>query len=276
MSKKIKIILGYPLGFICALLISVLTLLIILKISVFNKEYVFKVIRENNYYEKIVEDTKEEMENYMVSSGFPYSILDDIYTIDDVKEDIDYYINNMYNGEKTVIDKKIISEKLNNNINEYLKKNNVSVLNPEDITSFVDEIASIYDKEVCLYHTFDGMMKSIPKLLRFTNIGINIVSVILLIIIIVLMGIVKTIPLGTCIFASSLILFFLRFVIIEKIDIMNLLIITEHFSDILQIILLNIRKLMLIGGIVLLILGLMTILVSSIKNKSSKVLKRDN
>ena len=276
MSKKIKIILGYPLGFICALLISALALLIILKTSIFNKDYVFKVIRENDYYEKIVDDTKEEMENYMVSSGFPYSILDDIYTIDDVKEDIDYYINNMYNGEKTVIDKKIISEKLNNNINDYLKKNNVSVLNPEDITSFVDEIASIYDKEVTLYHTFDGMLNKVPKLERLVNKGIIIVGSVLVVIIILLMVVIKTISLGTCMFASSLILFFLRFVILEKIDIINILIVTEHFSDLIQIIMLDIRKLMLIASIILLILGLMTILVSSIKNKSSKVLKRDN
>ena len=276
MSKKIKIILGYPLGFICALLISILTLLIILKTSIFNKDYVFKVIRENDYYEKIVDDTKEEMENFMVSSGFPYSILDDIYTIDDVKEDIDYYINNMYNGEKTVIDKKIISEKLNNNINDYLKKNNVSVLNPEDITSFVDEIASIYDKEVTLYHTFDGMLNKVPKLERLVNKGIIIVGSVLVVIIILLMVVIKTISLGTCMFASSLILFFLRFVILEKIDIINILIVTEHFSDLIQIIMLDIRKLMLIASIILLIIGLMTILVSSIKNKSSKVVKRDN
>ena len=276
MSKKIKIILGYPLGFICALLISILTLLIILKTSIFNKDYVFKVIRENDYYEKIVDDTKEEMENFMVSSGFPYSILDDIYTIDDVKEDIDYYINNMYNGEKTVIDKKIISEKLNNNINDYLKKNNVSVLNPEDITSFVDEIASIYDKEVTLYHTFDGMLNKVPKLERLVNKGIIIVGSVLVVIIILLMVVIKTISLGTCMFASSLILFFLRFVILEKIDIINILIVTEHFSDLIQIIMLDIRKLMLIASIILLIIGLMTILVSSIKNKSYKVLKRDN
>lgn len=272
MSNRIKIILGYLLGFVCSLIVSLLTILVILKFTIYNSSYVYNLVNKNDYYNKVSLDIREEMENYMVSSGFLESILDDIYTIDDVKKDINNYLDNLYLGQKTNVDKEKIESKLNDNIDKYLKESNLSVINEDDIKSFVSDISSIYEKEVTLYHTFDSFLSSFAKINKLINIGIIVSVVLVIVLFVVILKGLKTVSIGSSFIAASLILIFIRFVIVEKVDIENILLITENFSDILQIILLNIRKLLLISGIILAVLGF-AIIVSTSYNKKMKVLK---
>ena len=272
MSNRIKIILGYLLGFVCSLIVSLLTILVILKFTIYNSSYVYNLVNKNDYYNKVSLDIREEMENYMVSSGFLESILDDIYTIDDVKKDINNYLDDLYLGQKTNVDKEKIESKLNDNIDKYLKESNLSVINEDDIKSFVSDISSIYEKEVTLYHTFDSFLSSFAKINKLINIGIIVSVVLVIVLFVVILKGLKTISIGSSFIAASLILIFIRFVIVEKVDIENILLITENFSDILQIILLNIRKLLLISGIILAVLGF-AIIVSTSYNKKMKVLK---
>lgn len=272
MSNRIKIILGYLLGFVCSLIVSLLTILVILKFTIYNSSYVYNLVNKNDYYNKVSLDIREEMENYMVSSGFLESILDDIYTIDDVKKDINNYLDNLYLGQKTNVDKEKIESKLNDNIDKYLKESNLSVINEDDIKSFVSDISSIYEKEVTLYHTFDSFLASFARINKLINIGIIVSVVLVIVLFVVILKGLKTVSIGSSLIAASLILIFIRFVIVEKVDIENILLITENFSDILQILLLNIRKLLLISGIILAVLGFV-IIVSTNYNKKMKVLK---
>ena len=97
--EKFKIILNYVLGFILSLLVLCIILFGILKCTVFNPNYIKNALNKNNYYETIETNIHESMEAYMMSSGLPNDILNNLYTKKEIKNEVDNFIDNLFNGQ---------------------------------------------------------------------------------------------------------------------------------------------------------------------------------
>jgi len=268
MLMKVKIILKYLFSFLFFLSSLILILLLIIKFSVFNKDYLLNTLNENNYYESINNEIKEEMEDFITSSGFSKEILDNIYTKEDVTNDINLYIDSLYLGNKLILNKENINKKLKENIDNYLKENNVDVVNNNDIDSFISEVVDIYKDEIMLYNTLDSFINSFNKISNILNYGIIILLVITIILFIVN---IKFRSYYLSSFMSvGLILLFLRMVIYEKIDVINILIVSEEFSLILKNIITLIGTLLLKFGIIFIIIGLVLMLVIKCQQEKRK------
>ena len=98
--NKIKIILSYLLGFFLSISIFILAILFIVKKTVSDKSFMFRLMDENNYYERIYKSINEDIEDYMMSSGLETIILDGVVEKNIVKKDIVNYVNYLYNNEK--------------------------------------------------------------------------------------------------------------------------------------------------------------------------------
>ena len=252
---KIKIILNYFIGFIISLLIILTTISLISKYTVFNKNYIINLLDKENYYDKVYNEIQEEMENDIMPSGFTNDIFKDTFTKEDVKKDINMFIDNTYNGKKTIIDTTVLKEKINKNINDFLTKSNLKITDKTGVNNFLNDLVKVYQNEICLYSYTDSLINTFYKLSNIINKIIVILVIVLFIIVILSKLILKFNYLSSSIISSGLIILFIRLFIFEKIDADYLLIITENFSNILAKIINNIGMYLYYVGIGLIILG---------------------
>ena len=264
--NKIRIILGYLLSFIMSILITILVLTLIIKFTISDKSYVVKIMEDNNYYKLVSDEIMEEIMDTITSSGFNDDILHDLYTEDMVKEDILLFINNMYEGKKTELNKESIKNKLDENINEFLKKNNIDVINKDDIIPFENDIKEIYENEITLYKMADSVAPIIGKMKLINNVVIGL-SVSIGILFILLIVIHQAKFWGSIILASGLIILFLYIAVYDNIDVNNLLVITEKFSKVLIVIIRNLGSICLKIGLLTSIIGIILSLTLSCKER---------
>ena len=267
--NKIKIMLGYVCGLLITIVLFLLVVLLILKGTVYNKEYIKNELIKNNYYETVSKEILEEMRDYMTSSGMSDEILENLYTNEEVKNEINIFVDNIYIGKKYEVNTKNIKERLDNNIDSYISKYNLQIISKSNLESFKKDMIDIYKKEISLYNTIDSLINpfyKISNILNYAMLGCIVLLVVLLVIELILK--VKYIP--GIIMSSGLLLIFTRFVIYNKVDIKNLLIITDYFSIILRSILNNIGHLLLVSSLIMIGFGL----VSSFVKIDKKVLKK--
>ncbi len=257
MKNKIRVIFGYLFSFVTILLIVSLSLLFIFKYTVFKKSYIENILIKNNYYTDVYNDIYSDMEDYMMSSGLPEDILNGIFSEKELKKDINTFLNNIYLGKKTVLDTSYIKERLNKNIDDYLKSNNVEVTNDTDLDSFVDELIKIYNNQVCLYKTIDSFVGLVSKASNMLNKAIIICSVSLLIVALITIILLKVKYIDSILIGSGIILLFIRFLIYEKIDVENIIIVSNNFSKVLKSILIKIGNIIFNYAIIFIIVGLL-------------------
>ena len=263
MSKFIK----FLLSFIESVLITIIVILGIIKWTVYSPSYFKNILASNNYYEKVSNDISDATLDYNVSSGLASSILNDLYTIDDVKEDINYYVDNYYLGNKITINSDKITTKLKENIDNYLLEYDVSIKSMEDINSYILEVGEIYTNKITLYGLLDGYAKTFKTLGTYINILIGVTFISLIINTLVLKKLKATYGAST-IMASGLMLLFIRFVIFSEIEVTNLVIISPMFSQVVIEIYTNICNLTVRCAILLIVIGLLILLMKN--NKEEK------
>lgn len=145
--KVVKNIVQYILVAMLALAILVLIIMNLLSSTILNKDYVLAKLEEQNYYEKIYEDTQSNFENYIHQSGLEEEILDDIVTEEKVKKDTEIIINNIYHGTEGKVSTEEIKNRLNENIKDSLKSN-ISSTQQKSIEVFVDTICKEYESTI--------------------------------------------------------------------------------------------------------------------------------
>ncbi len=277
MHKTRKII-GYSLSFILTILLVIFIVLIILKTTIFNENYVLKTFDNNNYYKLVSDKILENMEDYMRSSGLDKEILTDLFTEEDIKNDVKKYLDKIYKDSNIKFDDSKLKEKLVNNINDSLAKHNLKITDQEAIDSFVSEMVKLYQNEVNIYNIVDNHVNVFHKFNNILNVAfIALLMVCLLLLLSIIL--MKAHCIGAPILASGLILIFLRFVIYEKIDFKNLLVISDEFSKIINHVLTKIANDMALCSYIFIGLGIILALIESImhakRRKHHKKLKID-
>lgn len=263
MSRKTKKIIGYILGFILTMLLVAFITLAIIKVNVFNVDNVKKNFEKNNYYSLIYTKVLENMQDYMRSSGLDKEILDGLFTEDDIKRDVNKYLDKLYLDSEIEFNDKDLKDKLAKNIEDSLAKQNLQITDQNAIDEFVTEMVKIYKNETNLYNLVDNFTHHIQKINNLVNmalIGLLIVSIVLLITIILM----KVHCLGTITFGVGLILAFIRFALYEKVDFKNILILSKEFSKVLTGILTSIANNLAIFAIIFLVIGLILAITEAI------------
>lgn len=262
---------GYILGFLASIILVLLTVLLVLKISVFNKNYVLKELESSNYYEKVYDEIYEDMKNSLLSSGLDESVVENLYSKSDVKSDIRNFVGSIYSGSKFKVSTKEIEKKLNRNIDKYLASKNIVLQDKSALSSYVSDIASVYSEEVGLYGYFQNYSGMFLKISNIINFVIPFLVMIFVLIFILDFYKFKTKFLGVSMFASSMMILYLKYFIWNKIDYNNILIISESFSGVLRRVLSHINSYLLYFVLGYFVLGLILILKNSwIKKRRRK------
>lgn len=267
--NRVKLILSYLFGFITSVLLSLLVILLLCKYSILNENYIKNVLGKNNYYSEVYEGTLEEMKTYMISSGLEEDILDEIITESEIEKEVNKYIDSIYDNTEYKVDSESVRNKLTTNIDKYLNDNNLDVENRKELNMFINDMIKIYEDEIKFYN----IGKFGKEYINIANIYIdNIIYIIFSVslVLIIILILLKNKFISSSLLSSGLILLFIRFVIYEKIDIKNILIVSEYFSKSLKTVLYELGHNILISSILLISIGLIIALIESIKFKGKK------
>ena len=255
MKKNTKIITGYVLLFIEVLLLLIITISCILKVTVFRVSYVKNELAKNNYYEELSSEIKTEMSYYTNQSGFEDEILDNIFTIGEIKYETNLFIENIYKGKSRTIDTTKLNERLDKNINNYLAKNNFENINKKEIADFKKAMAEVYQDEIKLMGYTDKIAGVVSKIINLSN-NILIISIVLFVLLFIVNHIlIKNKEIGVIFFTTAFILLSISIYIKNNIDISNIFIYSKLISTSIKSIINNLFFINMIIIIIYIIFG---------------------
>ena len=202
--------------------------------TVLNKDYVVQKLEETDFYSGTYKLVESNFENYIYQSGLDEEVLKEICSQDKVKKDINIMLNNIYSGTNQSIDTTEISEKLNANIDKSGIKNKQ---NESAINEFVKHICQEYTDTLVhsKYETeINKMYNKINTLLNKVYNTLLIVFFIDLILIIIInkKKISKDIQaLGIALMSASMFQIVACQIITSNVDVKNIKIFNDVFSN---------------------------------------------
>lgn len=236
MNKKIKIVLGYIILFIESLLLCFICLLFIASKTFFNKDYVTNKVQEADFYNIMFNSIKTEMSYYTEQSGFEDDILDDTFTLEEVKIESDKFINAIYTGSKIEVDSSMFQKRLNDKISDYIAKSNFKVINEEEINKFVEKLAEIYENKIKVNTYIDHVGSIVKNTSQKVN-KILIISVVSLLILIAINKFVfNRTELAILFFFTAFILISINLYIHDVIDIKHLFVYNDAITSVVKLI----------------------------------------
>lgn len=276
MAKKI---IQYIVATILALAILGLIIINILSSSILSKEYILGKLQNQNYYEKIYQETESNFENYIHQSGLDEDVLKDIVTMEKIEKDTRIILNNIYNGMDEKIDTKEIKEKLTENINNSLN-GKISSSEQKAINTFVDTICKEYETTISHTNYEKKINEALNKINKYIDLAKKAMMVIIGVtgVILVLLSIKRiyriTSKIGVAFVIDGLILILGEKYVSSNIKVDTIMLLNNGISDVLQSILNEILGNILKTGSILLALGIVLIIVYALI-KSIRKIKRE-
>ncbi len=238
--KIFKNIISIILAFLLMLSILLTVALQIVSSTILNKDYIFGKLDEANYYNNVYEQIKDSLAGYIGPSGLDEEVLENIYTREQVKEDINLIINNIYENKDDKINTEDIKEKLQNNIEASVGSGLLTKENKKSIEDFIDKIADEYVQNISHDPYFEklGIIMNKAKDIVGKVDGIIIFVPIILAVVILLLNIKQISSairfISISILTSGLIGIVIKLFIEAKINISNILIINDSFSEVIK------------------------------------------
>lgn len=257
--------------FTLVLTISSIALIMInlLNSTILNKNYVLAKLDETDYYNQIYDYVEDNFEKYIYQSGLDEDVLKNIITVEQIKEDTNIILNNIYDNKQEEINTDLIKNNLTENINNFLDENNLTA-DEKDIESFIKTITKEYSNSIShykyeekIYQKYDKAVEKISKL-KMICIALIIVSAILLLVLNLKRFDKFATFVGIANLSAGVFLIFEKIYINSKIDVKNILVLNDAISlalrniasDLLQ----NIEK----NGIAFTVIGILVIIIFSI------------
>lgn len=252
---KVKLLFKYIIEFLMGITISLLAITLILKFTILKEDYLLNKLEENNYYEELFNNIKEEMSYYVTQTGFDNNILDNVFTKEDVKNEVNKVITSLYNDKEVSIDTSIIKEKLNTNIDNYLKNTNKEV-DKNSLDIFINQITDVYSSSL----TFVENLNEYTSYINIINLVLNILLIATIIILILLslyiIFVSKEIPFDTPLITLGILMIITNFLIKSYIDIDNIMFYNESISLIIKETIKDILSKINLTGIIGITLGI--------------------
>lgn len=274
-----KKIVSYIICIILVAIILVATAIHIASNTVLNKNYVLEKLDNNNYYEKTYDNIKSSFSQYILQSGLDENVIENLYTKEQIKEDVDIVISNIYSDENQKVDTNKIKNNMESNINKYLEDNNIKLnaTQKKSIDKFIETIERTYEEEISYSAYLNKIGNKVYKINKIIEKMQPVIygSIIALFLILILIN-VKEIPFGinyagVTILSSGIANILIKMYINSKININKIMIINEDISKIVINILNEIVNYIQNYGLVMVAIGLaIVILASFIRNSKTE------
>ena len=279
---KMRKIISYVLSFILMLLILLMCLLVIAKSTILDEKYLISQLEETRYYERMNGEIIEQFKNYTIQSGLSDNVLENLFTEDKLKNDINSVVNSLYTGKNLKIDTTEIQENLKENVLEEVSKEGKTVdFEDEAMVEYIKAIEMAYESQVS-YSTnaVNSIGENFSQIIKLASTAQNIVTValVVMVILLILINIKQIIGLNYIAIssiASGLFILISKILLDKSTDLKNIMIINQATSQVIQNTINDILTKVTTAGIVLLIIGLISsILYNLILKKMSKSVEK--
>jgi len=157
MKKVVSLIISFILVFLILGLVGN----IVLKSTVLDKEYVLNKMNETEYYRSMSEEINSGFEEYIYQSGLPVDIINGIYTDEQVRSDVNSFVDYIYNDRQDfVVSGAEVKATLDERINKYLTEENIKLneVGRANIDTFEELIVNEYNVKVQISTTvYEGL-----------------------------------------------------------------------------------------------------------------------
>ena len=161
MRYIIRPIVSNILLFIESLLLILITLTFSLKITLLNQNSVLKQLKKTDYYEKVNDEIIDTMKYITRKTGYKDYIVEDIYSKEDIKNDINKFVNSLYKNNELNLNTEHLKENLENNLEKYLEEKGKEPTGKEK--EYIKKIESTYKNEVLLMDQMKENSKTISS-----------------------------------------------------------------------------------------------------------------
>jgi len=272
--KKLKVIVTILLVLILIPLIAASTFVFIMQKTVLNKEYIIGKLENNNYYDNLDANIKNDLEGYIGPSGLDDTVLQDIYTKYKLIEDVNTVISNIYIGidASSAIETESIKTNLKNNIASFLNNDQKYTAEEESINEFVDQIAQRYEQDISYSSYINQVKDSIQlaskmadKYAKYIYFATIVLAIAIIFINLKKYKIFK--PIGIGVITSGLLMSIMNIFVNARLDINNIVILNNAMSTVVVDIIKSILKAVTIAGIAYIIGGFILIVIGNILTK---------
>jgi len=256
-KKQLKFISYYLLQFLKSINLVIVIAIIILESTILNYKYINKQMEHTKYFELLYNDIYDQMDDILIPSGFDNSILDNTFTIEEIskieqKVIHDFYKNINYKGNSDVF-----QERLNNNIDEYLKTRHLEVEDKKDLDNLVKELANVYENNLYYNDYLNNSRSSFNKVKELFNIVLTISILLLIILIIVTRATQQDRDKLSITLVTNGIIFAITYIYLQtKLSIENLFLYSKGLSALITRVFDNILLIILLVAIISIILGI--------------------
>ena len=207
-----KKIVSYILSLILAILLISIILIGCVRSNVLNKNNMKKAFQKTDYYYNLYGIIKENTENDIMSSGFEISVLDNVFTEDKIKQDVNNVIEGIYDNKKTEISTEEMKKQLDENVKKQLENTNYQVTeeNKKKIEEFENSVIKIYTDNIIYSEDIINQISEKMHKINKIAIIIMIISCILSIILALVIFMLNKSSLGISMFVTGTFFIFLN------------------------------------------------------------------
>ena len=270
--KIVKGVINAIVAFFLTIAIVANFVIILISNTILDKNYMFGLLEENGYYEKVATDLQNGFEEYKYQSGLPDEVFQNLYAENELRKDINSIINNLYDGTEITNSSENVRVKITENVNRYLSENNITV-NEEmqkNITDYENLIVNVYENKVNSAFSYvkdvNPMINKIQSVVEVAKWillgGLVVIAIFALLLNLRSMGLFASV-IGTALLASGTLLTILNFVIQKNIDIEHILLFAQSFSDFIKYIIYHLLEKINFYGILFIVVGIVGIVISS-------------
>lgn len=265
---------SYVLSFVLVLMLLSLCLLAIVKSTILDEKYMISKLEEANYYERMNGEIIEQFKNYTIQSGLSDEVLENLFTEDKLKQDINNVIDSIYTGKELEISTSEIRENLKENILAEVEKEGKTVdFEDEAMKEYLKAIESAYESQVSYststINSIGSTFEKVISLAQIVQIIVIVVTIVIAVLIIILN--IKQIfglnYLAISSMASGLFILIAKFLLGQSTDLKNIMLINQATSHVIQLVIEDFLAKVTIAGVVLLIIGLIFSIIYNLLNK---------
>lgn len=212
-----------------------------------DKDYILATFKDIDIYSQVVMEIQDSFENYIYQSGMEKEVIENICTKEKVERDIKTAIYALYAQRTVEIDTTEIEEKLDQEINNFIGRENRKISKEEEknIKNFKNAIVNAYKNEIGYYQiTTEENQSSLIKVFTFLEKAKSISKTATIWIVIILLAInIKTFfdginYISISLLSSGIVLLLINWLINSKFQIDNFMIainsLTNAFTTIIK------------------------------------------
>ena len=252
--NKQKMIIKHIKMFFLSILVFITTITVLLRLTIFNKSFVALQFNEE-HYQKVELNLKTEMKESMISSGLDNTIIDTMFTTADIKNTTNQTLDIVYNYHNQKLNTSKIQKKLEENIDENLKKQNYQIQDKKGYDEFVESTMKIYQNEFTMLKQLEKVGKYMSLCIRVSTVLSLLLSTSLILLILLRRKTIKRI-MPVALFVTSILILFGIYYINKTAELTSITILSKTFSDVLRIIIRKTFKYFQVIAIIYMVLAI--------------------